>query len=245
MEDAILLWFWVLCLLLMNYKWQQGKWRTPAVTVCQPHSLCVRFLGCITFFFSVHLHHSLRFPLSPLPPLPFLTFLRGDWKVKERAASLIRPREPQRMGLGWGSAGDLWMWPSDVITVMLSKQHLTEQVQSSVLSHHLLPDRQAEKEPSSEMFLIKRCCFFPPAYQSRSQQVDWNRACSLLVLHSLCFYKLFIYCYQVLVFLKCVFNERWLLSSWYIMSWAKTYSAQCDFSHHSIFFLPKTCFFPL
>lgn len=178
--------------------------------------------------------------LPSLPPLPLLAFSSGDWKVKERAASLIRPREPQRMELGWGSAEDLWMRLSDVITVMLSKQHLMEQVQGSALSRHLPPDRQAEKEPSSEMFLIKRCCFFPPAYQSRSQQVDWNRACLLLVLHSsLYFCKFFIYCYKVLVFLKCVFNERWLLPSWYIMSWAKTYPAQCDFSHHSIFFPTK------
>lgn len=35
---------------------------------------------------------------------------------------------------------------------------------------HLPPHRQAEQEPSTETCLIKRCCFFPPAYQSRSQQ---------------------------------------------------------------------------
>ena len=64
---------------------------------------------------------------------------------------------------------------SDVITMMLSKQHLRillEQVQDCALGCHLPPDRQAKKEPSSEMFLIKRC-FFPPAnaslHQSRSQ----------------------------------------------------------------------------
>lgn len=222
MEDATLLWFWVFSLILMNYKWQRGKWRTPAVTVCQAHSFWVVFFGWITFSFSVHLHHSLWLPSSPVPPLSSLPFARGDWKVKERAASLIRPPEPQRKGLGWGSAGDLWMWLSDVIMVMLRKQHLIEQVQGSALSHHLPPDRQAEKEPSSE---IKRCCFFPPVYQSRSQQVDWNRACLLLLLHSLYFCELFIYCCKVIVFLKCDFNERWLLLSWYIMGWAKTYSA--------------------
>lgn len=78
---------------------------------------------------------------------------------------------------------------SDVITVVLSKQHLLilmEQVQDRALGCQLPPQKQAKKEPSSETFLIKRCCFFPPAYaslpQSRSQQVDWNKAYSFPVL---------------------------------------------------------------
>lgn len=119
------------------------------------------FFWQITFSFSAHLHRSLWLPSSPLPPLPLLASARGDWKVQERAGSLIRPREPRGMGLGWGSAGD----------------------------------QQAQQEPSSDMCRTKRCCFFPPAQQSRSQQVDWNRVCSLLVLHSSYFCKLFVYCY--------------------------------------------------
>lgn len=49
-----------------------------------------------------------------------------------------------------------------------------EQTTSDGAGAGLCSDRQAEREPSSE---IKRCCFFPPACQSRSQQVDWNGAC--------------------------------------------------------------------
>ena len=84
MEDTPLIWFWVLSVLVMNYKWQQGKWRTPVVTVCQPRWLCVHFwVG--NFFSSIHCT-----PLSTTPPFCLLSlwfhFPAGDWKAGGRAA---------------------------------------------------------------------------------------------------------------------------------------------------------------
>lgn len=84
MEDTTLIWFWVLSVLVMNYKWQQGKWRTPVVTVCQPRWLCIHFwVG--NLFSSIHCT-----PLSTTPPFCLLSlcfhFPAGDWKAGGRAA---------------------------------------------------------------------------------------------------------------------------------------------------------------
>lgn len=102
MEDATLIWFWVLSLLLMNYKWQRGKWRTPAVTVCQPRSVSY-FFWVGNFFSSPHFTPLLWLPSSLPPPFPFLSFASGWVEGESQGSPLSRPREPQRKGFrrGW------------------------------------------------------------------------------------------------------------------------------------------------
>lgn len=84
MEDTTLIWFLVLSVLVMNYKWHQGKWRTTAVTVCQPRWLCVHYwVG--NFFSSVHCMLLSTAPLFCLLSLCF-HFPAGDWKARGSAA---------------------------------------------------------------------------------------------------------------------------------------------------------------
>lgn len=227
MEDATLLWFWVLSLLLMNYKWQRGKWRTLAVTVCQPHSLCVRCFGWITFPFSVHLHHSLWLPSSPLPPLLSLPSpeVTGRWKRGQALQSDLVSLK------GWD-----WMGLSDGTRVVLSKHLSRCRVLHSAIT--CLQTGRHSRSPalkcvlSRDAVLSSSLSIKKPA--SRMEQGLLIAGSSFFV-----FLQVLIYCYKVLVFLKCVFNERGLLLSWYIMGWTRTYSAQCGSSHQSILLLPK------
>lgn len=148
-------------------------------------TLALRMLfGRVTFSPLLISHHLLQLPSSLLPPLPFLSFA-GRWKRRQALwTSLLSLPQKGRIRMGWcrrpldcAFRGD--NWADNICEFRWSRCRTVGWV---IIC--LQTDRQKKKSNSEILFNKKH--FFPPAYaslhKSRSQQVDWNRACSFMVI---------------------------------------------------------------
>lgn len=186
MEDATLIWFWVLS--VSDELQMTAREVKDTCSDSLSASLTLRMFfwaGC--FLSSVHFTSLSATSLLLSASSPFHLPV-GDQKVKERAAPLSRPCELQRKGFGqqWHRRPLDGAFRCNICDVEQTTPVNFAGAGAGLCAGLSLASRQiGKKEPSSEMFLIKRC-FFPLAYaslhQSRSQQVDWNRACSFPVL---------------------------------------------------------------